>query len=348
MAIDFKEITDQKIWDQFVLGQDFYTFLNSWQWGEFQKISGSEIERLGAWSDNRLVAVILLIKVTAKRGTFLFCPHGPLLVEDLNRDDFFHDFTIEVSIRARKKQATFVRLNSLLANTKKNTELLNHNGWKFAPIHMHAETTWLLDLTPSNEELLQKMRKTTRYLIKKGEKDGVTVKQDNSITGQEAFIKLHLRHAQENKHNYTAFTPEYIKNLFTVFKDDLSLKFSEFNGQVQAASIIIFYGKTCAYYLAASDSKERQFSTSYFLQWQSILEAKNRGCKTYNFWGVSPDDNKNHPIHGVSQFKKGFGGEQLDFLHAYDYPLTKWYYFNFILETLRRKKRGYYYLPPTD
>ena len=66
----------------------------------------------------------------------------------------------------------------------------------------------------------------------------------------------------------------------------------------------------------------------------------------YNFWGVSPDKDLPHPISGVSHFKRGFGGKQFDILHAQDLPLRPIYALNWIVETVRRKRRGYYFTKP--
>ena len=70
-----------------------------------------------------------------------------------------------------------------------------------------------------------------------------------------------------------------------------------------------------------------------------IQEAKKRGCTLYNFWGVSPDNKPKHPWAGLSLFKKGFGGFEETYLHAQDKPLTKKYWLNYIIETVRRLKR---------
>ena len=74
--LKLKEITQKEIWENFLLNQKEKTFLDSWNWGEFQKMMGEKIWRLGVFDKKRLIAVSLVIKTKAKRGTFLFCPHG--------------------------------------------------------------------------------------------------------------------------------------------------------------------------------------------------------------------------------------------------------------------------------
>ena len=57
---------------------------------------------------------------------------------------------------------------------------------------------------------------------------------------------------------------------------------------------------------------------TYLLQWQAMLWARERGCHTYDLWGV-PDENedilerdfekRNDGLWGVYRFKRGFGGQ---------------------------------------
>jgi lipid II:glycine glycyltransferase (peptidoglycan interpeptide bridge formation enzyme) len=108
----------------------------------------------------------------------------------------------------------------------------------------------------------------------------------------------------------------------------------------------IRFWKTCVYYIATSDIKNPKFSPNYLCQWEAIKQAKKDWCEVYNFWWVSPDNNLSHPIAWVTKFKRKFGWYDYSLLHAQDLPLSFKYWFNFIIETIRRKKRGYYYKKP--
>ena len=72
MEFKIKKISDKVIWENFLLGCQEKTFLDSWNWGEFQKKEGEKIWRLGVYNGEELVALALAIKIKAKRGTFLF------------------------------------------------------------------------------------------------------------------------------------------------------------------------------------------------------------------------------------------------------------------------------------
>ena len=51
----------------------------------------------------------------------------------------------------------------------------------------------------------------------------------------------------------------------------------------------------------------------HLLQWEQIKEAKKRGCIEYDFWGI---DDKKWP--GVTRFKRGFGGREINYPNAHD------------------------------
>ena len=72
------------------------------------------------------------------------------------------------------------------------------------------------------------------------------------------------------------------------------------------------------------------------------MKRKNGGKKFYNMWGVVEEDDKKHPWWGLSLFKRGFGGVELNLMRAKDLPLKRIKYFvNWAIETIRTKKRNY-------
>ena len=75
------------------------------------------------------------------------------------------------------------------------------------------------------------------------------------------------------------------------------------------------------------------------MQWDAISEARYRGAAVYNFWGIAETDDK-HPWSGLTLFKKGFGGFSKEYLRAQDLPLTKKYWLTFLVEKIRKSRRG--------
>jgi lipid II:glycine glycyltransferase (peptidoglycan interpeptide bridge formation enzyme) len=201
-----------------------------------------------------------------------------------------------------------------------------------------------LDLTPTEDVLLSNMKKNDRYYINRAIKEWVEIEIWNTEKQKEILIKMHESHSK--KVGYHPFSREFIESLYEVFWDDISTISASFEWNIESILMTIKFWKTCVYYIATSDIKHSKFSPNYLCQWEAIKKAKADGCEIYNFWGVSPDDNPKHPIAGVSKFKRKFAGYDYSLLHAQDLPLSPKYMFSYLVETMRRWKRKYYYKKP--
>ncbi len=342
------EILFKEIWDDFIINSnfEFYTFLQSWGWWEFQELSWKKIIRYWIYNKLKLVWVFLVIKINAKRWNYYFIPHWPLI-----KGDFFEvlNWIIwDLNTLAILDDMSFIRFNSCVKNTIQNRDWFRKLHFINAPIHEHAEDTNLLDLRISEEQLLNNIKKKDRYYINRAIKEWVKIRIDNKIDHIHKLIDMHQKHSNRInwKKKYGAFSPEYIKNIYKVFWNNVSTISAIYDWKTESILTTIRFWKTCVYYIAASDILNKKFSPNYLCQWEAIKKAKDDWCTIYNFWWVAPDDNKKHPIAGVSQFKRKFWWRDYSLLHAQDLILSPKYYVNWIIETFRRIKRGYYYKKP--
>ena len=62
---------------------------------------------------------------------------------------------------------------------------------------------------------------------------------------------------------------------------------------------------------------------TYLLQWEAVRAALSAGCLSYDFFGIPPADDPDHPMHGLYRFKTGFGGMILHRPGCWDYPYKK-------------------------
>jgi len=53
---------------------------------------------------------------------------------------------------------------------------------------------------------------------------------------------------------------------------------------------------------------------NYLMQWKMIQDSIEDGCILYDFRGVSGSLNPKHPLYGLYKFKKGFGGDFVEFI----------------------------------
>jgi len=355
MTFAIKEIEDKKTWEDFLLGCEEKTFLQSWGWGEFQKLMGNKIWRIGISEKDELIAICFFYKIAARRGTFLFLPHGPAITsvpDVLGADSGRKSKKLQVLTEltkilkeiAREEKIDFIRIAPIWERNEENIKFFKNLGFRQAPIHMHPELTWQLNILGTEDEILKGMRKTTRYLVNQGtKKKEVEIVKSKDEKVVEIFNELYQ--ATVNRQHFTPFSLNYLKNELLAFSPDneVLVFLAKHNNEILASAIFIFWQGIAFYHQGASTLAYPKIPASYLLQWEAIKEAKSRGCKLYNFWGIAESDlkDKSHPWWGLTLFKMGFGGEKKEYVTTQDLPLSKKYWFNFIVERIRKTKRGF-------
>lgn len=337
MTVSIKEVKEKNNWECFVLSDKNRSFLQSWNWGEFQRSMGEKIFRLGIFEKEKLVGVALIIKVHAKRGNHFICPAGPLI--NWKNQNHLQILIEHLKKLGKKERVSFIRIRPPLEDKKENRHLFKNLGFRSAPMHLHAERTWFLDIRLNEETLLANMRKTTRYLIRKAMREGIEIVESKKIGDIDHLARL--QQETVGRHKFVSFSKEHFKNMLQVFSKDnqASLFLAKYRRKIISAAMIMFYGQEVTYHYAATSSKYPKVPSSYLLVWKAILEAKARNFKIFNFWGIAPPGKVDHRFAGVTLFKKGFGGYERVFLHAHDLPLNKWYLVNLVVEGLRKRIR---------
>jgi len=84
------------------------------------------------------------------------------------------------------------------------------------------------------------------------------------------------------------------------------------------------------YLYGASSGEDRGLMAPYALQWAAMSAARKEGCSSYDLFGVAPTPDPEHPLHGLYQFKSGFGGSMLHRQGAWDYPYDEGAYSAFL------------------
>jgi len=350
--MEIKEIIKKEVWEKFLEQCKEKTFLQSWNWGEFQKIDGNKIWRFGVYSNQDLVSVALVVKIAAKRGTFLFIPHGPAVKDkaEISKYQILDVLLKNLKKLAGDEGASFIRVSPIWEENEINNKTFQGLGFREAPIHMHAEVTWELNLQPSEEELLSGMRKTTRYLIRQAQKNkDIQIIKSHKIKDLEKFNEIYLETAK--RHDFVVFPMKYLRNEFSAFSEDnqILIFFGKYKNEIVSSAIFVFWQNMAFYHHSGSLSKYAKMPVSYFLQWEAIKEAKKRGCALYNFWGINENNWKlkignwkfgQHPWAGLTLFKMGFGGYHKKLVKTQDFVLSLKYWPNYIIEKIRKIKRG--------
>ena len=209
-------------------------------------------------------------------------------------------------------------------------------------VDIQPPSTVILDLSPSEEEILKGMKSKTRYNIKLSAKKGVSVRR-YGIEVLDEWYDIYTETAARDK--IALHGLEYYKTLFSLAESekdspDLRIYMAETEGEKIAGIVTAFYNNTAVYLYGASRNIKRETMPSYALQWQAICDSKREGCLSYDFFGIPPADDPDHPMHGLYRFKTGFGGEIIHRCGCYDYKLRNTVYPFYITA---ENARNFYY-----
>lgn len=279
----------------------------------------------------------LLIVRHAKRGRYLEIPCGPLI-------DWTDEKTVKKAIAtitevARREKCVFVRLRPQLLASEENLRLLKGLGLKKSPMHLAAEHTVMIDLKPSLEELLAGMRRQTRYEVRRAEKLGLTVEQGRD---EAMFREFHA--VQRETARRQGFVPPKLATLLAEregFGPNATIyRARNAEGEAVAYGLILRAGQEGDYYEAASTPLNRKLPGADAVIWQALQDLEKDGFQRFNLWGIAPEGEPHHRYAGVTTFKKGFGGEVVQYVPAHDLVIAPTRYAaNWAIETVRRKRR---------
>lgn len=334
-----REITSKSEWEQQIALRQEANFLQSWNWGEFQSKLGKKALRYQVVQEDGVEAEALfsLIKEEAKRGTYLALPGGPLM--DWNNNDLLMFVFDSLEKIGKEQDADFIRFRPQELDSQAITRQLTGVNARPAQMHLTADLTLQLDLTKPTDQLLSEMRKNHRSAIRKAEKLGIEIRVSKNPDDIREFYEIQLQLAEH--HGFVPFGYDFLHEQFLAFAydDQVELVSSYHENQLLASSFIIYYNKEAVYHYGVSTMANRKLPGSYASQWAAIQAAQQRGCNSYNFWGIAPHDAPEHRFAGVSLFKRGFGGTEVQYVPAHDIPLSAKYTATAAFEFLRKKIR---------
>jgi len=331
-------------WESFLKFQEWSPFLQSWTMGKVYESIRHEVVRLEIRDEGRIVGICQAVVVPARRGKHLAVSYGPVFESGItSQESGVLLFVEELKRIGKEKGCAFVRMSPFHVVGARHALPLQGLGFKSSPLHMLAEHIWYLNLIGKSEaDILAGMRKNTRNLIRRAEKEGVTItRSQNHLQDLSHFLRL--IEETRKRHHFTPYTDRFFRAQVEKFsaRDECALYLAHYKGEVVATSIHMIYGGETSYHHGASTVKHAKCYASYLLQWTAIQDALKRGDKIYNFWGIAPEGATKHPFAGVTTFKRGFGGQLLELEHCRDLPLSPKYWVTFGIEQMRKIRRGF-------
>lgn len=300
--------------------------LQTWEWGEFKSRYGWSPSRY-LWVDPvsgepRAAASVLTRRVGFLPLKVMYVPKGPIL--DHTNSALLDDVLRWLESLAQQKRALFVKIDpDVRSDTPKGEAVvacLERHAWLRSEEEIQFRNTLLLDLRPSVEDLLMGMKSKWRYNVRLAERKGVTVRHGS----EDDLSMLYDMYEETAARGDFVIRPEaYYEDAWGIFiRKGLAQPFvAEVEGLPVAMVIIYRFGNRALYMYGASRSIHRDKMPNNLLQWEAIQWAKKRGCTVYDMWGAPDTLDESDPMWGVYRFKKGFGGELVKHVGAWDYPV---------------------------
>ncbi|OGO14533.1 MAG: hypothetical protein A2Y53_00940 [Chloroflexi bacterium RBG_16_47_49] len=343
--------------------------LQTWEWGKVKSQFGwqphyllwveehGQIElitnkNIDDHKKKHLVAAALALQRKITIGGFshrmgvIYIPKGPLL--DWNDALLRQRVLDDLGQFTQKHSAIFIKIDpdveigtgvpglngsteSPLGASVANT--LTARGWQFSEDQVQFRNTVLIDLHPSEEDLLANMKQKTRYNVNLAMRKGVNVH-----IGQATDLGMLFRMYAETslRDGFVIRNESYYREVWNTFMCSqgpesldhpvAEVLIAEVDGDPVAGAIIFRFAGKAWYLYGMSTLAHRDKMPNYLLQWEAIKRAKSTNCSIYDLWGAPDEFVETDPLWGVYRFKEGLGGTIHRYLGAWDLPMNRMLY----------------------
>ena len=303
--------------------------LQSEEWQAYERLEGKKSFRL---QGERYEALAVLTETPV--GNYLMVPYGPAAEDEIG----LKNALIALQELAEKHKCFMVRVEPTFCVSRDVAQnLANEAGLRILKTkNIDPEHTWVLDLAPTEEELLSAMESRKVRYWRNYAKKGMSIRKTQDAAEIGVLTEL-LKGLGEVDH-FTPQTEEHLRHqleagfatLYIVELDGEGVADADRGGKGMenakkggkkvaiAAALVYDYDGVRYYAHAATDFEHRRLLVGTILLIQMILDAKTAGAAIYDFWGVTTSEDPKHPWYGFTQYKKSFGGRQVDYAGTYD------------------------------
>jgi lipid II:glycine glycyltransferase (peptidoglycan interpeptide bridge formation enzyme) len=285
-------------------------FYQSENWALFQKKRGFE---------TFFVDDILIIKKPLFFGKCFF---------EIQRALFDEKKWHKIIENAKEEKAVFIRI---AWDDEVLPDFISKKAYK-STVHHFPELTLILDLSKTEQELLADMSQSGRRHLRKAQKSDIEIKEVSDVDGFYQILE-----ETTSRNGFFGHKKEYYQNLLKYLGGQIFMINAIHEGDLLSSCIFVNDDDTCIYLYGASSNHKRELQAPTLLQYEAILKAKKQGKRYYDFFGIAPSDQLDHPWKNVTQFKKKFGGHEKSYAPEAEFAVNKFWYFVFVfLKGLRK------------
>jgi hypothetical protein len=251
----------------------------------------------------------------------LYAPYGP----ELDRADALEPALDALRAEAKRLGAAFVRVEPTLAGPDGPglpAAALEAAGLRRVG-REQPEHTQRVDLARPFDEVLGEMRKSNRNLHRNFAKKGLSVRASADPADVEHLIRLlgevsdrtgmHAHAGDYLRAQARALVPAGDAKIFLV---DLAGE-----DEPVAAALVYDDAERRYYGHAAASTAHRALSPGVILVTAMMQGAHEAGLAEFDLYGVVPPEVRDHAWSGFSDFKRSFGGRQVDYSGTWELPV---------------------------
>ena len=330
----FEEISEADFRD-FAEKNPYKSFMQTPEIAKYRKSNGWTVYYLAAKLNGKIKAASMLVAKPTFLGKSTFiAPGGPLLdLEDQPLTEFFlkslkryikshNGYVLQISpyyeLTERDRHGDLIEGGFNHKDAVKNLKNIgfSEQNHPSQPKYMYALD--LKDKTP--EELMADFKSNTRGHIRKAEKMDVKVRE---LKREELGIFKEITESTSKRREFEDKPLSYYEEMYDLFvpRGEAMFLLAEADNLPLSAAMFMLYGSEVVYLFSGSDEKYmKDYNAQYELQWYMIQHAAKKHYKRYNFYGIHglPKEGQND---GVYEFKKGFGGQVLEYIGTWELPI---------------------------
>lgn len=225
-------------------------------------------------------------------------------------------------LMGKEKNLIFIKIESNCPKSPKLVKLMINEGAEPGKT-LFTPTTFWIDLTPKEEDLMKGFSSKTRYNIRVAQRNGVTIKEDNSDKAFEKYLELTKETV--TRQGFFAHTEKYHRLMWKYLNEELKAKNEKPIAHLLTATYqkkiittwILFVWKDFLYYpYGASTEEHKNVMANNLMMWEAIKFGKRNNLKTFDLWGR--EEGK-----GFTKFKEGYSPEVVEFLGTWDLVINK-------------------------
>jgi len=282
--------------------------LQTWEWGEVRKKTGVGVVRIGAFEKDQLSAVFTM--------TSHQIPHTSFQIGYIPRSIIPKENTLLRFLTTYGKQHNllFIKFEPYESAPFQS----DNPSMRRSPHPLFPVWTQTLDLTPSEDTLLKKMKSKTRYNIRYAMRKGVTVREQSDDQGFAIFQDLYFK--TTNRQGYRGHDRLYHQTVWDGLKNTYAKILIAYHNKTPLAAYELFLFKDRLYYpYGGSSDTHRELMGSNLLMWEAIKFGKKHHARIFDMWGsLPPTYDRKGKWSGFTRFKEGYGTTFVQFAGSYD------------------------------